>query len=300
MKEFGVSGFLSYIKLEKSYSTHTIKSYQGDLRDFFDYCTQKMSLDHLGAISHFHIRSWLADLATKKLEHTSINRKISCLKSYFKYLKSKALIANNPMKKIVSPKNKKSLPKFITVEDLDKVLNNIDETNEGVYQTELGNFAVRLLYETGMRSNELLQLTVQDINFARQTIKVIGKGSKQRIIPISFELINEIKRFLEIRSKLEIINSDRLILTLKGNEPYAKMLYNLINKELKDKVRSDKKSPHVLRHSFATHLADNGAEIKAIQDLLGHSSLSATQIYTHNSIQKLQEAYQRAHPRANK
>ena len=300
MKEFKVGEFLSYIKLEKNYSKHTLKSYQGDLRDFFDYCTQKMSLDQLSLISHFHIRSWLADLAALKLQHTSINRKISCLKSYFKYLKANSLISNNPMKKIVSPKNKRSLPKFITVDDLNTVLEQNDADSQGEYHLKLGNFAVRLLYETGMRSNELMQLHIQDINFSRQTIKVMGKGSKQRIIPITLELIKEIKRFLDIRSRLENINSNHLILTPKGNKPYAKMLYNLVHKELKHKVRSDKKSPHVLRHSFATHLADNGAEIKAIQDLLGHSSLSATQIYTHNSIQKLQEVYQRAHPKANR
>lgn len=300
MKGSYLEDFTNYIRLEKKYSEHTLKSYSGDLRDFYDYCTQKMGLLEQDQLSHFHIRSWLADLAIQKLEHTSINRKISCLKSFFKYLKVQGLILNNPMKKIISPKNKKSLPKFVKADEILNLLQLNDDSPDSEYLQILGKFCVSLLYQTGMRSAELLSLKLSDIHFNRQSLKVTGKGSKQRIIPLSIELCKEIQRFIHIRSTLDNIQSDHLILTTKGMKAYPKMLYNLVHKELQHSTCADQKSPHVLRHSFATHLADNGAEIKAIQDLLGHSSLSATQIYTHNSIQKLKDAYVKAHPKAKR
>ncbi|NOT38595.1 MAG: tyrosine-type recombinase/integrase [Saprospiraceae bacterium] len=298
MKEFGLEEFLAYIGIEKKYSAHTLKSYSGDLRDFISYCTQKMGLDSLGSMTHFHIRSWIAELVNQKLEHTSINRKISCLKSYFKFLKSSSKISHNPMRKIVSPKNKKTLPKFVKSEELISLIENSDKSEDAEYMNIVGSFAVSILYQTGMRSAELLNIKISDINYSRSTIKVVGKGSKQRIIPLSNELCQEIRRYIIIRSKLELIQSDHLILTAKGRKPYPKLLYNMVQQELRFSTHSEKKSPHVLRHSFATHMADNGAEIKAIQDLLGHSSLSATQVYTHNSIQKLKDAYNKAHPKA--
>ncbi|MCC6815623.1 MAG: tyrosine-type recombinase/integrase [Saprospiraceae bacterium] len=298
MQETGIKDFLDYIGITKKYSQHTLKSYSRDLIDFKEYCSYYMELQEVVHANHFHIRSWLAHLSSQKLLHTSINRKISCLKSFYKWLIINGLIAYNPMKKIVSPKNQKRLPKFIQAEEIINLIKQKLNEEECNYAHELPIFVISLLYHTGMRSAELLNLKLKDLNFQRKSIKVLGKGSKERIIPMSEKLQSEIMRFMSIRAKLDNIDSDHLILTLKGTKPYPKLIYNLVQRTLQNSVRSDKKSPHVLRHSFATHLADNGAEIKAIQDLMGHSSLSATQIYTHNSIQKLKDEYQKCHPKA--
>ncbi|MEP7197846.1 MAG: tyrosine-type recombinase/integrase [Saprospiraceae bacterium] len=299
MREFGIDIFINYIAQEKKYSPNTIKSYTQDLRDFSEFIQITFGIGQIEDLNHKFIRSWLASLASANLEHSSINRKISSLKSFFKFMKARGVISLNPMRKIVSPKNKKVLPKYVSEVELEQAFHK-DISEEMGYNEILSRFLVQLLYQTGMRSMEVLQLKVKNINFYKHEIKVLGKGSKERIIPIQKELCDEILRYIKVRDSLKEICSDHLIVSSKGKKAYPKLIYKLVNIELSTFSTSEKKSPHVLRHSFATHLANNGAEIKAIQELLGHSSLKATQVYTHNSINKLRDAYKLAHPKAVK
>ncbi|MEO6190220.1 MAG: tyrosine-type recombinase/integrase [Saprospiraceae bacterium] len=299
MHELGLSDFILYISKEKHFSNHTTKSYSQDLRDFKDFLRSEFEIHLLLEIKHVHIRSWLASMATKELQSTTINRKISSLKSFFKYHKASGNMALNPMRKIISPKNKKSLPKFIPSKDIASVFTRRNEADLD-YASILSTFIIRLFYETGMRSAELINLKLSDINHYKHYLKVLGKGGKERLIPIRRELLEEIIGFISKRSMLEEKHSDHLILNFKGMKADPKFIYNLVNRELSTITLNEQKSPHVLRHSFATHLADNGAEINAIKELLGHSSLRATQVYTHNSIQRIKEAYELAHPKALK
>lgn len=299
MLEQSIEQFIKYITSEKKYSPHTSKSYQQDLRDFLKFLKINYNTGSIEDIRFGYIRSWLASLSENELEASSMNRKISTLKSYFKYCRTIGLIQQNPMRKIVSPKNKKSLPKFVSISEMEMAL-DIQHDSDGGHNKRMAGFALRMLYETGMRSAELINLCLKDILLAKNCIRVKGKGNKERIIPIQKELIEEIECFIMYRSSLDNVEVDNLIVTKRGMKVYPKLLYNLIHNTLDRVTTISQKSPHVLRHSFATHLADNGAEINAIKELLGHSSLSATQVYTHNSIQKLKDAYQQAHPRAMK
>lgn len=294
IEEFG-----AFIAGEKKYSSHTLKSYLQDLRDFKDYLRSQYMVSNPLEIKPTYIRSWLASMSAAGMESSSLNRKLSTLKSFFKFIKGREPGMINPMRKIVSPKNKKALPKFVTSREMETMLVD-NETEAADYFTELPHFMVQLFYETGIRCSEMASIRLQDINTAGNSIKVLGKGNKQRIIPVRAELMVKIMRFINIRKDVDNIQCDHLIITPRGMKAYPKYIYNLVHKVLERNTSAQQKSPHVLRHTFATHLADNGAEINAIKALLGHSSLKATQVYTHNSIQKIREVYVLAHPRAQK
>jgi integrase/recombinase XerC len=224
----------------------------------------------------------------------SVNRKISSLKSYFKYLKKIKVLKTNPMLKIVSPKLKKRLPNFIRETNIEKLLNQDAKDLEPEEKRDL--FIVEVLYLTGMRRSELINLKISDVDITNGQIKVLGKGNKERIVPLNPKILNKLQN--HINSKNEEEPSIYVFSTSKGKKMYDKMLYNIVKKVLSEITTSSKKSPHVLRHSFATHLSNNGADLNAIKELLGHANLAATQIYTHNSIEKLKEVYKKAHPKA--
>ena len=304
-----VQSFLNFLKYEKRYSVHTIISYQSDLADFFVYIERQFGQTKLDEIKHSFIRSWLAALKEKGISSKSINRKISSLKSFFKYLLRTDQINSSPTANIIAPKIGKRLPVFIKEADSKKLIETLSQSTED-WKTLNAKMLITILYATGMRLSELINLKEKQIDFSKSQIKVLGKGNKERIIPVSKDLLDGIKGYQKLKRKdFEIMycnwrfkhyetTTDTLLITEKGNKIYPKYAYLLVNKFLTFASTLDKKSPHILRHTFATHLMNNGADLNAVKDLLGHSSLASTQVYTHNTIEKLKDIHKKAHPKA--
>lgn len=294
-----ISVFLKYLELEKRFSTHTITAYQSDLLQFFAYLEEIYSLTSILEVRHFHIRAWVVELMQNKITPRSINRKLSTLKTYFKFLKRRKEIKENPMLKVIAPKVGKRLPVVVKEIELENLFEKIN-FGEG-YAAVRDEMVMEMLYNTGMRRSELINLTPNDLDFYNHQVKVLGKGNKERLIPFAHQLADRLKNYLVIRSdEFNLGMNEPLFLTEKGKKMYPKLVYNLVKKYLSQITTVEQRSPHVLRHSFATHLSNNGADLNAIKELLGHSSLAATQVYTHNSIEKLKKVYQQAHPKAKK
>jgi integrase/recombinase XerC len=291
-----IQPFIDYLKFEKRYSQHTIISYQTDLISFFDYLVIQYAEISLNQLSHIYIRSWLASLKDEGLTSKSINRKISTLKSFFKYQIKTGVLKQSPMLKIVAPKNEKRLPNFIESKDVEKLFKKDFLDN---WQGKTEHLLMKLFYHTGMRLSELIGLRKSQINYSAYNLKVLGKGNKERVIPVSPELITCIKKYLEDRkAELPDTETDVLLIDEKGRALAPRKVYSSVRKHLDGITTIEKRSPHVLRHTFATHLMNNGADLNAVKELLGHSSLAATQVYTHNTIEKLKNIYKKAHPKA--
>lgn len=292
-----IQSFIDYLRFEKRYSVHTIISYQSDLADFFSYLTTQFGSSNSKEINSSFVRSWLAQLKEDGLTSKSINRKISSLRSFFRYLLKMGVIDSTPMTNIIAPKISKRLPVFIKEEDTKKLIETLNKSSED-WKTLNGKMLITLFYATGMRLTELINLKEKQIDFSRFQIKVLGKGNKERIIPVNKDVCEIIKEYLQQKNKEFYSLGDSLLVTEKGKKMYPKYAYLLVKKYLGEVSTLDKKSPHVLRHTFATHLMNNGADLNAVKELLGHSSLAATQIYTHNTIEKLKDVYKKAHPKA--
>jgi integrase/recombinase XerC len=287
--------FLKYLKFQKRYSQHTITAYNNDITQFSTFLTS-LSQNYSTA-NHQSVRAWVVNLMDDGLEAKSVNRKISSLRSFYKYLLKEDIIIKNPVAKVQTPKVAKKLPSFVSDDKLSFLLDDSVFTNE--FESIRDKLILELLFGTGIRLNELLQLRLGDIQLAEKTLKVLGKRNKERIIPIHSTLINSLNNYITLRNEKQFINSsDSLIITNNGNAAYAKFIYRVVHQYLSLITTQDKKSPHVLRHTFATSLLNKGADINAIKDLLGHANLAATQIYTHNSIERLKSIYKQAHPKA--
>lgn len=292
-----IKSFENYLVYEKRYSPHTILSYKNDIQQFSEYIEKVYNIYNLLEVDHYMIRSWLVDLMQKKMTTKTINRKFSTLRTFFLFLKRENKIKTNPTKKVIAPKIGKRLPSIIQKKEINDLLGNTWFSNNffGVRDKTI----IVILYNTGMRRAELINLKDNDFDFYNKTLKVLGKGNKERIIPMTDELVESIKFYFEKRNdyfeRNDFLNT---LVTDKGNKLYPKFVYNTVNKYLNIVSTVEKKSPHILRHSLATHLADEEVELNAIKTLLGHANLSATQIYTHNSIEKLKRAYKKAHPKA--
>jgi integrase/recombinase XerC len=289
--------FINYLKFEKRYSLHTIRAYEDDLISFFDYLEIQFGPTSLSNISAALVRSWLASLKDANLNSKSITRKISTLKSFFKYNIREGNIAQSPMVNIVSPKLNKRLPSFVEEKDVKRLFteNDFETSWKGITE----EIILKVFYNTGMRLSELVNLKESQVNASSNTIKVLGKGNKERVIPVSAELIKGLREYIRLKKKdFEKPDHEYLFITEKGRRVYQKYVYRLVNEQLKNYTTIEKKSPHILRHSFATHLMNNGADLNAVKELLGHSSLASTQVYTHNTIEKLKEVYKKAHPKA--
>jgi len=294
-----ITVFLKYLKLEKRFSSHTITAYQSDLLQLFAYLEETYDLTSILEVRHFHVRAWVVELMQNKVTPRSINRKLSTLKTFFKFLKRRKEIQENPMLKVIAPKVGKKLPVIVKEIELKNLFEKIN-FGEG-YPAVRDEMVMEMLYSTGMRRSELINLTPNDLDFFNDQVKVLGKGNKERLIPFARPLANRLKNYLEIRhDEFALDATDSLFLTEKGKIMYPKLVYNLVKKYLSQITTVEQRSPHVLRHSFATHLSNNGADLNAIKELLGHSSLAATQVYTHNSIEKLKKVYQQAPPKAKK
>jgi integrase/recombinase XerC len=292
-----IQHFLDYLKFQKRYSQHTIISYSNDLNSFFSFLVQQFGETPLGDIKTVFIRSWLAELKEQGMESRSINRKISTLKSFFKYQLRQEAITVSPMTGIISPKISKRLPQFVDAKDITTLLTHVEFPDTWEGKTE--QLILRLFYNTGIRQAELVGLKEVDISKSNSTIKVLGKGNKERIIPVSNELMSQMQEYMSDKKKcFEVFDKNFLLVTASGKKLYPRYVYNAVNRYLAMVTTIDNKSPHVLRHTFATHLMNGGADLNAVKELLGHSSLAATQIYTHNTIEKLKDIHKKAHPKA--
>jgi integrase/recombinase XerC len=289
-----VQSFLDYLRFEKRYSQHTIISYQNDLEQFLAYLSQFGELKPQEITASF-IRSWLAELKSENITSKSINRKISALKSFFKFLMKQSVIDQTPMTTITSPKISRRLPTFIEEKNTDTLFSHVVFGDDWTGRTE--RLILLLFYSTGMRLSELVNLKERQIDEHYAQIKVLGKGNKERIIPVSNELLAEIKNYIASKPvKREDVAE--LLINERGKCLYPKYVYNTVKKYLSFVTTLEKKSPHVLRHTFATHLMNHGADLNAVKELLGHASLAATQVYTHNTIEKLKDVHKKAHPKA--
>lgn len=295
--ESHIREFLQYLQYQKRYSRHTITSYQTDLQSFNEFLARQFGTLSLDEVKSPFIRSWLASLKEEGITSKTINRKISSLKSFFKYHIKKEVIASSPMSVISSPKSGKRLPQYVDQKDMALLFDHVEFPDTWDGMTE--KLVIQVFYNAGIRLSELIQL--QDHHFDAQNsgIKVLGKGNKERIIPVSNQLGTWLRDYISKKNeKFPNLDHRFLLVSEKGKKLYPKYVYNLVKKYLSLVTTIEKKSPHILRHSFATHLTNNGADINAVKELMGHSSLAATQIYTHNSIEKLKEAFKKAHPKA--
>ncbi len=287
--------FLDYLKFEKRYSQHTLISYQNDLEQFFAYLASQFEAPAIDSITPMYIRSWLAELKEEDISAKSINRKISSLKSFFKYQLKTGALLHTPMTTVVSPKISKRLPVYVEQKDMSTLFDHVEFTDDWKGRTE--RLVLLLFYATGMRLSELINLKESQLDASQSQLKVLGKGNKERIIPVSKELIDDLKAYISEKPihKEPIAN---LFVSEKGKPLQPRSVYAFVKEKLGAVTTIQKKSPHILRHSFATHLMNNGADLNAVKELLGHSSLAATQVYTHNTIEKLKEVFKKAHPKA--
>lgn len=294
MVESAADGFLSYLQLQKRFSPLTIEAYRNDLKQFYGFLNGQPEPVDLEGVSHQHIRAFLAGLISDKMSASSVNRKLSAIRSFFRWLLRTGQVSSDPSQKVTGPKMPRKLPVFIDEEPLGTLFSD-EEPMEFPALRDL--LAADLLYQTGIRRAELLSLRTADVDIYNQLIKVRGKRGKERLIPFSTGLRKRIEVYLQIKRSAGM-TCDNLMVSDRDEPLTAPMLYRIIREMLGKVTALKKRSPHVLRHSFATHLLNGGADINAVKELLGHSSLAATQVYTHNSIEKLKKSYKQAHPRS--
>lgn len=289
--------FLQYLQIEKRYSLHTVRSYLNDLEHFHQFLlSQGLTVDPV-EVTSYDIRAWIVSMLDNEYSTTSVHRKISCLRVFYRYLRKEGIIKKDPLEKVVLPKRKKNLPVFIEEEAISKLLDNYSfgESFAGVRNRTI----IEFLYLTGMRRAELIGLRDNDIDLSEGSVKVTGKRNKQRIIPLVRPFISRLEEYIKVRNESVAIGANSwFFITDKGNKLYDKYVYNTVNSYLAMVTTIEKKSPHVLRHTFATHMLNRGADLNSIKEFLGHANLSATQIYTHNTFEKLKKVYKQAHPRA--
>jgi len=292
-----IDSFLEYLLLEKKYSIHTIKAYESDLISLQDFCRLNFDQENISHVNYSQIRSWIVLLVDHKLSNRSINRKVSSLKSFYKYLQKIKLIDINPLANHKVLKTSKKIQIPFSSSEVNTVLSSFSIDHS--FEESRDRLIVELFYSTGMRRAELINLRVNSVNFAEKQIKVIGKRNKERLIPLLPSVIKSLQSYIK---KRELINSSDsfLFVTQKGNKVYETLVYRVINNYFSKVSSKLKKSPHILRHSFATHLLNEGADLNSVKELLGHSSLASTQVYTHNSLEQLKKVYKQAHPRSTK
>jgi len=290
-----VDSFIKYLKFEKRYSAKTVLAYETDLQQFQTFLNSEFDKVPSQEANHGLVRSWIVNLVESGIDAVSVNRKIACLRSYFKFLIKQEIVAQDPMAKIKILKTKKKLPHFVQEGEMVAVLDRTDFGTD--FNTLRDQLMLELLYGTGMRLSEMINLKDSSVNLSDRTLRVVGKRNKERVIPFPSSLTQLIEGYRKIRNREVEIKDDTFIVMKTGSPIYPMMVNRVVKKYLKQS-NVEKKSPHVLRHTYATHLLNKGAEINAVKDLLGHSSLAATQVYTHNSMEKLKKVFDQAHPKA--
>ena len=292
-----IKAFLEYLLLERNYSVRTISSYGADLREFEDYLKKTDAELDFTKVHADHVRGWIASLMDNGKAATYVNRKLSSLRSFYRFLLRRKEVTVNPMVKIVGPKKKKPLPSFVREKDMDRLLDELsfDEGFEGCRD----RIILELFYATGMRLSELIGLNDVDVDFSARLIKVTGKRNKQRLIPFGDELAEDLLIYIKVRNEtLPKKETDAFFVCKSGKRVYPMQVYRLVKRNLSKVVTLKKRSPHVLRHTFATAMLNDNAELKAVQELLGHESLATTEVYTHATFEELKKVYEQAHPRA--
>jgi len=292
-----ITSFLEYLVLERKYSNHTVTAYKNDLHSFFEFCKEEYETENLKDVHYSQIRSWIVKLVDEGISNNSINRKISSLKSFYKFLQKTNQITTNPLVKHKSLKVAKKVQVPFTSKEINEVIDGLDVESD--FKSIRNKLIVELFYSTGMRRAELINLKLNAINFQSKTIKVLGKRNKERLIPLIPSVIKTIEEYISFKNKITT-DTDYLFVTEKGKKIYETLVYRVINNYFSIVSTKVKKSPHILRHSFATHLLNQGADLNSVKELLGHSSLASTQVYTHNSLEKIKQVYNQAHPRSHK
>ncbi|MBS9773692.1 MAG: tyrosine-type recombinase/integrase [Tenacibaculum sp.] len=294
-----ISSFLEYLKCEKNYSNHTILAYKTDLISFRDFCITEFNQENITSIHYNQIRSWIVSMVNQEISNRTINRKISTLKTFYKFLQKTGGVKINPLAKHKALKAEKKVQVPFTKNEVKNVINCIDVEDDSF--TNIRNkLIVELFYSTGMRRIELVDLKVKDINIYDKTIKVLGKRNKERYVPLLPSVLETLNNYLVLRKQCVVENEENLLITLKGVKIYETLVYRIIISYFSGVSTKVKKSPHILRHTFATHLLNQGADLNSVKELLGHSSLAATQVYTHNSLEQLKKVFNKAHPRSEK
>ncbi len=287
-----IDDFVRYLSLEKRFSLHTVQAYKNDLLEFESFISQNFQVALID-VNHNFIRSWVVALMENAISPRSVRRKISTLSGFYKYLIIRNVISSSPVDKVPLPKVPKKLPVFVEENTMNFLFDSSFFTSDEIGVRDKA--VILLIYHTGMRLSELISIKLSGLDFVKNTVKVLGKRNKERILPFSFEINETLKLYLSYR---EVLGGDYLFVTPKGEKMYPKLVYRIVHNYLSKVSSLNKTSPHVLRHTFATHLLNNGADLNSIKELLGHANLSATQIYTHNSLEKIKSIYKQAHPRA--
>jgi len=291
-----ITYFLEYLNLEKKYSKHTITAYKNDLNSFQQFCNEEYQNQEISSVNYSLIRSWIVSLVELGISNRTINRKVSSLKSFYKFLQKTNQIQANPLINHQPLKVAKTVQVPFSEKEILEILKTNDEDD---FESVRNKLIVELFYATGIRRSELINIKITDINFDNETVKVLGKRNKERYIPLLKIVQNNIQKYLNYRLKINT-KEPYLFVTLKGKKVYDTLVYRIINNYFSKVSTKVKKSPHIIRHTFATHLLNEGANLNAVKELLGHSSLASTQIYTHSSLGKLKEIYNQAHPRSQK
>ncbi|WP_297805082.1 tyrosine-type recombinase/integrase [uncultured Polaribacter sp.] len=294
-----VDAFLEYLDLEKKYSVHTITAYKNDLRSFRQFLVTEYDQENLIEVHYSQIRNWIVSLVNLKVSNRTVNRKVSALKSFFTFLQKTKQIDYNPLSKHKSLKIEKRIQVPFSFKEINTVLNHMDKDENDDFESIRNRLIVELFYSTGMRRSELINIKQRDVSFSDKTIKILGKRNKERFVPLLGSVIQTLKRYLDLKKEFEI-GLEELFITEKGNKVYETLVYRIINYYFSQVSSKEKRSPHILRHSFATHLLNEGADLNSVKDLLGHSSLASTQVYTQNSLDVLKKVYNKTHPRGSK
>ncbi len=293
------ASFFTYLEYEKRFSPHTLSAYRTDLKQFERYLLDVYELDDPAQATHQHIRSWLVSLLAGGLSGRSLRRKAASLRSFFRFLRKREILTQDPMRKVETGKLSRRLPPIVRQEEMERLFAETPFPDS--FSGKRDMLILELLYGTGMRRAELLGLYLEDIQWEVRQVRVRGKGGKERLIPLGTWLLEHLRQYVQVRAETFGPARDRpLFLTGKGKPLYPKRVYLIVREYLARVSQAERKSPHVLRHAFATHLLEQGADLQAVKDLLGHTSLAATQVYTHNTIEQLKKTYQRAHPKARK
>ncbi|MEZ4721615.1 MAG: tyrosine-type recombinase/integrase [Flavobacteriales bacterium] len=288
---------MDHLSFQKRYSKHTVTAYRNDLYAFADFCETTFEISDLSNLNRRHISSFVAQLSEDGMLPRSINRKISAIQSLFEYAIRHQGLKKNPARNIVRPKTPEKLPSVLRSESIDTLFNRIEFADD--FEGMRDRLMLTLFYACGLRREELINLNIDSIDFHDQSMKVLGKRNKERIIPVSKSMLNQIREYFELRNSVASKDAN-LFITTKGKKLYPSLVYKTVKNYLSTVTTMDKKSPHVLRHTFATHLLNEGANLQSIKELLGHSSLASTQVYTHTSLDKLKDVYRKSHPRNQK